>query len=99
MRSAAALALSILVSVPNFAVPAFEAAASSTLRLTAPFIQFPSKAEVDLFPEVRELVTTFLLAEAGIAKRHWPKLVKRAYPELKGKTLEDMLVSLVVRAF
>ena len=87
------------MSVPNFAVPAFEAAASSTLRLTAPFIQFPSKAEVDLFPEVRELVTTSLLAEAGLAKRHWPKCIKRAYPELKVNPLEEMLVSLVVRAF
>lgn len=99
MQVSVALALSILVSVPNFAVPAFEAAASSTLRLTAPFIQFPSKAEVDLFPEVRELVTTFLLAEAGLAKRHWPKFIERAYPELKDETLEDMLVSLVVRAY
>ena len=86
-------------SVPNFSVPAFQAAASSTLRLTAPFIQFPSQAEVDLFPEVRESVQAFLSAEKGLAKRHWAKLIRRAYPELKCETLENMLVNLVVRAY
>ena len=99
MPNLVALAASPNVAVPNFSVPAFEAAASSTLRLTVPFIQFPSQAAVGLFPEVRVLVQAFLSAEAGLAKRHWPKFIGRAYPELKHETLENMLVSLVVRAY
>lgn len=83
----------------NFAVPAFAAAASCRLRLTSPFTDFPSNDEVELFPEVRAMVVSFLNAEAGLAKRHWPKLIKRAYPELGQDTLDNMLVKLVVRAY
>ena len=78
---------------------AFRAAASTTLRMTRPFIQFPSPELCALFPEVRQAVRQFLSSEAGLARRHWPKLLRRAYPELSGDALEDMLVKLVIRAY
>ena len=86
-------------SVVNLAVPAFAAAASCRLRLTPMFNEFPSDAEIALFPEVRDLVACFLTEEAGLAKRHWPKLLRKAYPELGQDNLENMLVKLVVRAY
>lgn len=89
----------MMQSVNNFAVPAFAAAASCRLRLTSPFTDFPSTDEVALFPEVRDMVVCFLNEEAGLAKRHWPKLLRKAYPELRQDTLENMLVKLVVRAY
>ena len=85
--------------VLNFAVPAFAGATSCRLRLAAPFIEFPSEAEVALFPEARVAVVGFLSSEEGLAKRHWPKLIIRAYPHLCNDTLENMLVKLVVRAY
>lgn len=81
-------------------MPAFAAAASSSLRLASPFVDFPSdSALLSWYPQVRTDVSDFLLSEAGFAKRHWPKLIKRAYPELRNDSLEDMLVKLVVRAY
>ena len=85
----------------NLAVPAFAAATAIQLRMRPPFTTFPTSDEVALFPEVRQNVANFLSEEAGQAKRHWPKLIRRAYPELSGDSgqLETMLVKLVVRSF
>ena len=83
----------------NLVVPAFVGATSLRLRFRHPFIEFPSSEEVALFPEVRKVVVDFLAAEAGKAKKHWPKLIGRAYPELKDDQLDDMLVKLVVRCY
>ncbi len=80
-------------------VPAFVGATSLRLRFRHPFIEFPPSDEVALFPEVRKVVVDFLAAESGEAKKHWPKLIRRAYPELKVDQLEDMLVKLVVRCY
>ena len=85
---------------PNAALPAFQIATSVRLRLNElRFLTFPTDAETALFPEVRLLVVDFLSTEAGLARRPWPKLIAAAYPELKGLTLENMLVKLVVRCF
>ena len=81
------------------AVPAFVEATSVRLRMTRLFTTFPCQAEVDIFPEVRQLVADFLKEEAGFAKRHWPKLIRRSYPELQEESLENMLVKLVVRTY
>ena len=69
------------------------------LRLQRPFTTFPDDGQCLLFPEVRQQVNAFLEMEAGVARRQWPKLLRRAYPELKEISLEDMLVKLVVRSF
>ena len=69
------------------------------LRPQRLFTTFPDDAQLGLFPEVRQQVVWFLSTEAGLAKRHWPKLIKRVYPELKEYPLEDILVRLVVRSF
>lgn len=87
----------IMARPPNLALPAFEAATSISLRFAPPFTVFPSATEVEAFPEIRQLVAQFLWQEKGHAGRHWPKLIRAAYPELVGETLEDMLVKLVVR--
>jgi len=88
-----------LVTVHNLIVPAFAAAASSRLRLRPPFIDFPTPHEVALFPELRQSIVHFLSAETGLARKHWPKLIRRAFPELKDDPLEDMLAKLVVRCY
>jgi len=85
----------------NLDVPAFRTATMLRERpRCCPWLQFPSADQVALFPEVRQEVARFLAAEKGKARAHWPKLLRRAYPEfLPHDTLEDMLVQLVVRAF
>jgi hypothetical protein len=85
--------------IANMRVPAFALATSLRLRLKAPFTEFPSPEKVALFPGVRNVIQGFLSAEKGEAQKHWPKLIKRAYPELRDDTLEDMLIKLVVRCY
>jgi len=85
--------------VQNLAVPAFAAATSTRRRLRPPFIELPTPDELAVFPEVRKVIIDFLSAEAGLAKLHWPKLIGRAFPELKDDTLENKLVKLVVRSY
>ena len=87
------------VTVKNLAVPAFAAATAIRFRMRHPFIKFPRWDEVPLFPELRQMVVHFLRTETGKAKQHWPKLIKRAYPELTHDPLEDMLLKLVVRSY
>lgn len=83
-------------------VPAFEAATKIRFRLHHPFLYFPDNALLALFPEVRSTVRYFLSYEElheGQARRNWPKFIRAAYPELSSLSLEDMLVSLVVRCY
>ena len=88
--------------VPNMNSPAFKAAASTHLNLTKRFTSFPSNQDLEALPEARRLkafIVEFLQHVPRLHCMTWRNMLLRAYPELEGNELDEILTKLVVRCW
>ena len=85
----------------NMALPCFYAATCWRLKLKKRYVTFPSDEdlqshEVNL---LRPALQDFLASVPRCHRKHWQKLLRKAYPELKQDTLQSIMLKLVVRSW